>query len=427
MNPETKGGFAHLSRDWLVVWQYLADDERAVLPLLMSYLPNIFPKIETLAARLNKRPRAVRRTLLRMSQDGIVLIESRRGGRGNTNRITLANVDLPQIVAAIVGRRKGVVDDPLSEKGVADDTLSPTVKGVVEDPKRVSSMAEKGVVDDPRSNTREGLQEKEESGADAPAGRSAPGLPPASLCSGGAGELPAPASPTAPDDSEDLSEWPPICEAEFDADGDADEPGADDYPTPALEVKPTPPAPARADETAHESMVRFLLFGKRGQKEPNREDLPPSTLNWRQFRASDFDPKAPLTPDSLGIERWGPPHFAGYFWFQVSYWRGQRKVPQTNPQVGKVVGHMKNLLSQLGSKWRLFRYLGTITADFDLCCAMVGGKMVENMIPDETTPQQPQMKSAAIQLMDLGDQARSQLYQQHGAAIVARRAKYGLA
>jgi hypothetical protein len=201
-DTNTKGGFAHLSRNWLTVWQYLRDDERAVLPVLMSYLPNIWPSIETLAVRLGKGPRAVQITLTRMSRDGIISIESRSGGRGHTNQITLANVELHQVLADIVAKRKGAADDTLSEKGATDDTLS---KGAANDAlsderaqstarKGRSPLREKGAAGCARSNTSEEIQEKEDTGASPLPGAVAP-VPPASPVSCEAGGTDTPSAP----------------------------------------------------------------------------------------------------------------------------------------------------------------------------------------------------------------------------------------
>jgi hypothetical protein len=105
MEPESKRGFAYLSRDLMLeIWPLLRDDERALLPVLMTHFPNIKPAVATLARRLGKSCSSIQRTTRSLANAGLLVrVRSSSGGRfTDTNEWRMAEWDEPGVRAALV-------------------------------------------------------------------------------------------------------------------------------------------------------------------------------------------------------------------------------------------------------------------------------------------------------------------------------------
>ena len=104
-------------------------------------------------------------------------------------------------------------------------------------------------------------------------------------------------------------------------------------------------------------MTRYLHWGTSGLHvdDPEAAGLAPSNNNWT--KADGYvDDKSP-NPMS-----WSTAHFAGYYWYLVSWWREQRGIPITIPQYGRMC---KDLSNFGGDNNHLFNHLRGLVASFD--------------------------------------------------------------
>lgn len=120
--------------------------------------------------------------------------------------------------------------------------------------------------------------------------------------------------------------------------------------------------------SSFDSMRAYLLFGRPGVLEPERTDLKPGSMNWRQFYAT---PSPNLEENEMGVNKWQVPHFAGYYWCLVSDFRERRNHPLTLPQYTRLFGDIKNYL-QTTTPWRTVNYLTILVRNFDLLAVMAG-------------------------------------------------------
>jgi hypothetical protein len=166
---------------------------------------------------------------------------------------------------------------------------------------------------------------------------------------------------------------------------------------------------------SHASMTNYLLWGMPGLLEPDQPH-PPSTSNWRQFKVREE-----LSEEAQGVGKWTVPTFMGFFWFRVSWWRGQHSVQQTIPRYDRLAGDVRNLLKQM-TKWQLFNWINNITVHFDLLCCMVG-KIANDWILDESMLTNTLLRNAVQSYLSVGEAQQAALYDQHGDSIKARMAR----
>lgn len=104
-NEAKQTGFAILDKNLLTIWPLLTDGQRLILPILLSYMPNIFPKHETVAARAGVHRNSVVNNLRQLEEVGLLVSDGQRGrGKNGTllsKRYSPANLSDSAILEGI--------------------------------------------------------------------------------------------------------------------------------------------------------------------------------------------------------------------------------------------------------------------------------------------------------------------------------------
>jgi hypothetical protein len=384
-------GFAFLANHLMTdVWPLLDDGERGLLPVLQTYVPTIAVGSSTLAKRLHKQPRAVKRIRSRLVAAGI--LEVVQDVSGFTRHYRMANFDDAATVARIVAslRQRGSHTGVGEDTGVADDTGVTNGTGVVKDTTGVADDTGTGVANDTPTGVtndpliRETEEEKEKRRVEEKMAADAASPPAAAIA--------PPAASRGPTSSASFSEGSGATSAE----GRAEHPtrgiesgrGAEapsGAATPRDEVRPSevrpdlspaaesgaeprpredrpdeparrPKAPAKGkakagagrvklDDAAKvricasaDAMTRWLKFGTAGLDAPADAlaSLPPAAGHWH--RATPADPSK-IDDDASEAQ------IAAAYWAAAAHVRERLRLPLRLPAMGRLIGSVKSILS----------------------------------------------------------------------------------
>lgn len=389
---ESKRGFAYLSRELMLeIWPLLKDDERALLPVLMTYFPNIKPAVATLAGRLGKSTSSIQRATRSLAKVGLlVAVRSSVGGRFNeTNEWRVAAWDdaatRAKLVAALTGRM--VDTGGVGATGSMDDTGSMDAGGRVSSvlPHPCHPCHPTPVTDATQKRRREGGEgtgeEKEEIAA-APlsgcAGSPAGDVHPRSggVAAPGSGGVAAPlpgdgvslvSSPGAPSGAVAGAAGTTVAAQPRSGSRSRGSSSRAGKSRGAAEGDPAwvPLTDAQKALVLSdlEQMKRYLFYGAAGVGDAEVSGMPPGSFNFRRYGGTKEDPKAEL---------WDTPSFAGFFWFLVSKYRVERQIPMTIPIWGRLMGDVKNLAGTM-TKADFYKFLCYVTFYFDVIKFKLGG------------------------------------------------------
>jgi hypothetical protein len=326
-NKTEPGGFAQLPKGLLTVWPYLPEHHMRVLPLILSFMPNCWPKQRTLAALAGVGRQSINETIGQMADAGVFVVLHRKrekDGGNSTCDYRQADWDNPSVRESIIDwYRRNYPKTPLASKARTLPLSSP------EDDRVCRPQGTRGAV---ASSTRQGVSSPEGDSINVQANSQAQEL---RACGPVGADAPA-FSADAVESREAEQVQSPVAS-----------PASSTQAPKGKRIKGSSARTSTAPlsdvdkvlaRSSPQMMKRYLLWGAAGLRECDDTKLTPSAMNWRVGVPADQ-----ALPDAM-INDWTIPQLAGAWWSFVSYHRAQAGEPLTLPNVGRLLGSIKHLL-----------------------------------------------------------------------------------
>lgn len=366
-------GSAVLSPSMLEIWPHLNHQQRLLLPVALSYSPNIFADHTTMANRIGRSRQAVQSIMDSLARVGFwnVTRRYREDGGRSSNVYTVSDLDNPTVRQAIINAlcppqnmtggkhdRGEIVQGGASAGATPPCQCAPDSSNI--QVRSIPTGTNKEVAADAAPAA---------SGGHLPGDREASG-PPAS-------------NPPSP------QSFGPLESASSSSETFGAQPGT----VRAAASSPPPMASKRAGTrrawmspeqmawclASPENVDLYLRFGAdafgRARLECEGGALASMPEDWLAFGPDDE--VHPFSND------WGASHHAGYYWHGVCRWRANAGINLTLPQWRRLDEEIRKLLTTMTS-WQVHLYIFNLVNYFELVQFRIGN-LGKSLVLDETT------------------------------------------